>query len=137
MMELLLDKQPIDPSRIVLGGFSQGAGMAILLSLETSLRCDCNLPARGFIAVSPSIRGFESHFQPGELLPHRSPDTLTLRGYLITGGQDSRQDMFQQITQTLADRGVTYQHEDHPDLGHEYPDDFPASLGRAIQFILD
>lgn len=131
LMELLLDKQPIDLSRIVLGGFSQGAGMAILLSLESSL------PARGFIAVSPSIRGYEDHFQSNVFFPQRSPDSTTLRGYLITGGQDYRQDMFQQITRTLADRGVTYQHEDDPDLGHEYPDNFPASLNRAIQFILD
>jgi predicted esterase len=122
--EELSSSYPVHWQRLVLGGFSQGAGLAIWLALNKLL------PAAGFMAVAPYLRGIED-------LVETPPDTTSRRrGYLLTGDLDEHQEMFTQIEQLLHAQQVSYRRERRPDLDHDYPEDFDHSLDQALQFIL-
>jgi len=124
--EALLDSYPIDRERVILGGFSQGGGLAIWISIRRLL------PATGFIAVSPFIAGIGQvraqtpEYPAGEL-----------RGYLLTGDQDQYQELFAEIELLLQANNVKYGRERRADLGHDFPVDFDTSLETALRFILD
>ncbi len=120
----LSSSYPVQWHRLVLAGFSQGAGLAIWLALHKLL------PAMGFIAVAPFLHGVEDLIE----LPEATPANR-LRGYLLTGDLDQHQEMFAQIERLLQARQVSYQREKRPDLDHDYPADFDQSLDKALQFI--
>jgi predicted esterase len=120
----LSSSYPVHWQRLVLGGFSQGGGLAIWLSLSKLL------PAAGFIAVAPYLRGVE------ELIEAPPATTSRLRGYMVTGDLDEHQEMFPQFERLLNAYQVSYRRETHPDLDHDYPADFDHSLEQALQFIL-
>lgn len=126
LVKELQTQHPIDLQHVILGGFSQGGGMAARLALNGVLQ------ARGFIAVSPFLQGIEEIAHAGG---NHSP--ARLRGYLVTGSLDSSQDMFAEIERLLQDRGVPYLRENHPDLAHDFPLDFEHSLEAAIPYILN
>lgn len=118
----LLEKYSIDHERVVLAGFSQGAGVAIQVCLSGLI------PARGFLAVVPgrnAIAGFH------ELLALKHD----LHGYLIAGGRDPRYEMFTQIHALLNQNGIPCELEDHPEMGHAFPQNFERSIAKAIDFI--
>jgi predicted esterase len=121
----LSEIHPIDPQRIVLAGFSQGGGLAIRLCLTGAI------PACSFIAVAPYLRDAAGLAE--QLAAHGKKD---LRGYLITGAEDPHQEMFGQIEDLLHACEVSYQREEHPGLGHDYPPDWEQALARAMAFIL-
>lgn len=119
-------QHPIDSQRVILGGFSQGGGMAVRLALESTFS------ARGFIAVSPYLQGIEE-------VPYPSGNNAqpVMRGYLVTGSLDTNQDMFARFERLLQDRTVSYLRDDHPDVAHDYPLDFEHSLEAALNFIFN
>jgi predicted esterase len=115
----------VDRSRVIVGGFSQGAALAIRLVLNGSL------PARGFLSVVPGMID-------QELLTEWAGTRRAgpVRGYLVAGGKDPRYAFFQQVCETLLQHGVPCRMEDHPETGHEFPPDFEHSLDEAFGFIL-
>jgi predicted esterase len=119
-------QHPVDPSRIVVGGFSAGAGLAIRLALGGEPR------ARGFIAVAPALLTPE---EIGSLLAAKVPSGL--RGYLLVGDRDGRSGALAQAARSLLEsHGVPCRLETHADMGHSYPGAFRESLDRAFEFIL-
>ena len=94
----LSSSYPVHWQRLVLGGFSQGAGLAIWLALNKLL------PAAGFIAVAPYLRGVEELIERPQATPFSR-----LRGYLLTGDLDQHQEMFAQVEQALHTHQVSYQ----------------------------
>jgi predicted esterase len=120
----LSSSYPIHWQRLVLAGFSQGAGLAIWLALHKLL------PAMGFIAVAPYLHGVADQVEQPQAIP-----ASRLRGYLLTGDLDQHQEMFAQIERLLLARQVSYQREKRPDLDHDFPADFDLSLDKALQFI--
>jgi dienelactone hydrolase len=122
--DVLRQKHPFDPAQVVLAGYSQGGGLAILLAVSGKL------PVKGFIAVSPSLQGTGVLI---DILEAGLP--ANTRGYLVTGGKDQHAELFQPIQSVLRDYGIPCDLEQQPDLGHDYPEDFSASLSRAIEFI--
>lgn len=121
----LQEAYSIDPQRVLLSGFSQGAGLAIRLSLTGVI------PAAGFIAVVPYLSSLDT-------LADQAQKTSAgeLRGYLITGEKDPHQDHIGQIEDLLHAWNVSYQREEHAGLGHDYPTEWEDSLYRALDFIL-
>ncbi len=115
---------PIHLQRLVLAGFSQGAGLAIWLALHKLL------PATGFIAVAPYLHGVEDLIEQPQAIPANR-----LRGYLITGDLDQHQEMFAQIEKLLQARQVSYLREKHPHLDHDFPAGFNQCLENALRFI--
>ncbi|MBI3159246.1 MAG: dienelactone hydrolase family protein [Chloroflexi bacterium] len=122
----LCDEGRISPDQSVLAGFSQGGALAIKLALGQEVAC------RGFIAVAPGSDPLES-LEP-------LVDTARqagLRGYLITGGKDSRRDYFKSLHEWLNSHGIPCQIEWHPEMGHTFPADMRASLLTALAFIVN
>jgi predicted esterase len=120
---MLMKDYPIDNRRVVLGGFAQGAGLAVRLSLADMI------PAQGFIAVAPSIN-------ERELLPFLTGKNPPARisGYLITGDKDPDRESVQNIESLLHKLRLPHQRETHPELSHTYPDNFERSIAKAFDF---
>jgi predicted esterase len=118
----LLRSYPLDPDRLVLGGFSQGAGMAIRMSLSGAL------PAEQWIAVAPWLPDAE---ELATKLPSSTQPQLA-RGSVILGEDDPLTEQFPTIAKLLDSRGVEYEVERVPGLEHMYPDDFDQTLLRVL-----
>jgi predicted esterase len=119
----------LDRKRIVLGGFSRGAEMAIDLAVTGAV------PVRGFVAVCPG--------GPLTLEPERWEPIIAegegrgLRGTVIMGGQDRRlAPGTERLVELLRGVGIPCKFEIHPDMGHDYPADFDARLGDHLAFAL-
>ena len=121
-LEHTLEANPIDRERIVIGGFSQGSGMAIYAALSGSL------PVRGFIAGATWWGDVESL----DALARKAKD---IRGYFVTGGKDHTLERAREIQAVLKEHHVPFEEEFHPDLGHEFPADFETSFTNALEFI--
>ncbi len=121
----LCAQYPIDLSRVIIGGFSQGAALAIRLALNGSI------PVCGFLAVSLGMID-------QQLLTAWAETTRgqAVRGYLVAGGKDQRYEFFKRICATLPNHGILCQMEDHPELGHLFPADFERSLESGLKFLL-
>jgi predicted esterase len=123
--ENLCAQYPVDRSRVIIGGFSQGAALAIRLTLNGSI------PARGFLSVTPGM--IDRQLLTGWADTARDH---AVRGYLIAGSQDRRYEFFKQTCEILPEHGISCRMEDHPELGHEFPPDFEKSLKKALRFLL-
>ncbi len=122
----LLEKYPLDPARVILGGFSQGAALAMLLTL------DGRIPAHGFLPVSPGGVMLEDLEALAKSASARRP-----RGYLIIGGHDFRYELLKSIHNTLTACEIPCLLEEHASMAHEFPPDFDRSLQRAFAFIFE
>ncbi len=123
----VVKEHDVDPDRMVLGGFSAGAGLAVRLALGTELA------ARGFIAVVPALA---SPQEIRSLLPSRGQ--ARLRGYFVVGDRDQRaRALAQALKSMLESSDIPCRLEMHPNVGHSYPASFQQSLERALDFILD
>jgi len=122
--ENLCAQYPVDRSRVIVGGFSQGAALAIRLTLNGSL------PARGFLSVAPGMIDRQLLTAWAETARDHA-----VRGYLIAGGKDRRYEFFKQTCEFLPQHGVPCRMEDHPELGHEFPPDFEKALEKALKFL--
>lgn len=123
--ETLVKRYDVDADRVILGGFSQGAALAIQMALRN------DLPARGFLCVAPGRSAAENLEPLAEVAARRG-----LRGYLVAGGHDPRFEGFKGIHDVLLKHGLPCMLEDHPDIGHEFPPDFAKSLENALAFLL-
>ena len=123
--ESLCTGYPVDRSRVIVGGFSQGGALAMRLALTGSL------PARGFLSIVPGM--IEQELLTEWAGARRE---VPVRGYIVAGGRDPRYGFFQQACETLPQHGVPCRMEDHPEMAHEFPPDFEHSLDEALGFIL-
>ncbi len=120
---------PVDPQRIILGGFSRGAEMAIQLALSGAI------PVAGFIAVCPG--------GPNTTTPELWEPIIEqakgrdLRGYLIMGGQDRFVPGTERLVKLLGEAGIQHEFEVHPDMSHDYPSDFRERLDQMLAYVLD
>jgi predicted esterase len=113
----------IDPSRVVIAGFSAGGRTAITTALT---RQPFN-PA-GFIVVAAAV-----HTDVVDILDQAHP---SLRGWIAVGEKD----WVKEDAVTLYDRarakGFPWSMEIIEGMGHEYPNDFPSGLLEALDFVL-
>jgi predicted esterase len=116
---------PVDTKRVVVAGFSQGGGRALWMALSRAI------PARGFIGIGPYLDEIDA------LGPTLPPNVRGLRAYLIAGGEEKDEGMFGKVEALCASRGVPFQQEIIPGIGHEYPPRFAPILRRALTFILE
>lgn len=121
-LEQSLEANPIDRERIIIGGFSQGGGMAIYAALSGSL------PVRGFISSATWWPDIES-------LAAVASHAKNLRGYFICGEKDYALDRAREIQIVLQQHQIPYTEEFHPGLGHEFPADFETSFTSALEYI--
>jgi dienelactone hydrolase len=112
----------IDPQRVIISGFSQGGGMAIYTALSGKTE------ASGWIAIASFYN------DPASLQPLMT-DSQHMRGYFITGEKDRSLDNVREVQKVLKENYIQFSEEVHPDLGHEFPQDFEKSFDKAIAFI--
>jgi predicted esterase len=115
-----------DVARVLLGGFSQGAVLAVTLALQNR-----PFPVHGFACVGPGIEDLES------LRPlMESAATRGLRGWMLAGERERGLDQITRLNQELTSHGVSCRLEVVPGIGHEFPDDFRGRLQSGLRFLL-
>ena len=120
----LHDQYRLDPDRSVIGGFSMGAGLALLIALQDSATL-----FRNFILVGPYLPDPDSL---DTLIESRR--SKGLRGIIVVGDLD-------EPCLTIAKRihgkmdlpGYAVNLEVKPGLAHDFPLDFHAVVGRALE----
>lgn len=122
-LDSLIKGYSIDPERIVIAGFSQGAARAMQLVMNRVVK------ARGFLSVVPS--GVE-----GNELESWS-NAIGTRNVLISGGKDSRHDFFQQMKEICEAKRIPLMFKHYPEMGHDFPDEFEQVLQQGLKFILN
>jgi predicted esterase len=122
----LIEAYDIDSRRVVIGGFSMGGRV----TLDIAFRGD--IPVCGFIAVGTSL--------PEDIIEDEAlwaaARARNLRGYVIIGENDAMAiEGTRRMIELFDERGIPCQAEFHPNLAHDYPDDFGQSIRRALAFI--
>ena len=119
---------PIDPDRVVLGGFSKGGEVAMVLALLGWRG------AKGFITVGA---GGYYHMEPerwGALLAS-PPDGL--HGVAMYSPYDlGRSGGVNQTLPMMRAAGIEIREEVYPAEGHVFPEDFEQRFEEAVEFIL-
>lgn len=124
--QALQEQYEIDEERVVLGGFSMGAGLVVWLTLKGTPR------ARGFVAVAPYI---PEENNVVSLLTDR--EAQSRRGFVIIGDKDKGCcTIAHTLTTTLRENGNQIELREYADLYHEYPADFEHVLPRALEHIV-
>jgi predicted esterase len=108
----------------IIGGFSQGGGMALYAALHGGIH------VRGFIGVG-------TYWEDAKELQASTADAPGLRAYFVVGGKDRTLERTREIQAILKENDIPTAEEAHPDLSHEFPADFGASMDRAVHFILE
>jgi len=117
------EDHPIDNSKVILSGFSNGARTAL------EWYFDQTIPVVGFIAFSPSksavIDGANNLKIPEG------------RGVLITGEKDYMLSSQVATANTLLSQSFPLRLVVLPDHGHDYPSHFQKEMNSSINFILE
>lgn len=122
----LLAQYPIDPARVIVGGFSAGGGLALWLALSGEVA------ARGFVAFGPWLPDM-----PGVEALIDAYDGRDLRGYIVVGEQDDEcLPMARQAVALLRARGIPCELTILPGLAHTYPPDAERHLERGLRFVM-
>ena len=115
-----------DVARVLLGGFSQAAVLAVTLALENQ-----PFQVRGFACVGPGTEDLEA------LRPLMEPAAARgLRGWILAGERERGLPMITRLADELTSHGISCQLEVVPGLGHEFPDDFSGRLQSGLRFLL-
>ena len=131
-------KYNIDTAKVIVAGFSQGAALAMSLTLNRTFPC------RGFLAVAasdwvapenkPAIQrerpspGFDSFI--------RTKDVAGLKGAVIMGDQDAFLPKIKMLIEGMVERGFNCKIDVVQNLGHEFPMDFERRLELSTNFLL-
>lgn len=122
----ILQEYPVDPDRVIIGGFSSGGHFALTLLLEEVLL----FPFRGFVVLCPPVPDVVPIDAVERIVDHGH------RGVLLTTEMDNRLKAQEKFAMVLESGGVPIRFEVFPDIGHWYPKDLDDKLDKAIGFIL-
>ncbi len=127
----LCERYAVDTGRVVLGGFSMGAEVALWMALNSIL------PVRGFILLGPGGPFFDDPSQWSPLIQDAVESGL--RGYVIFSEDDNTipHDGIRETVEMLNEGGIPTQLEVRTSLGHEYPTDIDEVLQSALAFIME
>lgn len=115
----------LDRDTIIVGGFSGGS----IASIETVM---ANLlPARGFIALCPSLK-------PESFTPENAQKAASrgARGVIFEGELEGDVPAEQEMMETMKKAHFPFRFIVNPGTGHAFPEDFPARLAQAVDFVL-
>lgn len=125
---VLVERYPVDTSKVILGGISRGAEIALIAFFSNCV------PARGFIAAIPSVGTFMQHFVKNNSLQNKKRG---LKGCIVAGEKDPRYNNTKVVYEFLSKKSVHTQFYSYPELGHSIPGDFDQVLAESVRFILE
>jgi predicted esterase len=119
----VMQNHPIDPEKVIVGGFSGGGIAAIEIALANIF------PIKGFITMSAGHKP--------ESFTRERVEKTTKRGVkaVLMQGEQEQTPESQQMVQILDESGLVYQKVIFSG-GHEFPEDFPEMLAEAIKFVM-
>jgi predicted esterase len=120
------EKYVVDSQRVVLGGFSMGAGLALWLALEQTIA------VQGLICVAPFLSDVNA------LLPVLGqPHSRKQRIYLVASREDEYcYDVALKLTVLLTEFGIQHKLDIYHDTGHAFPASFEERVPLALDFIV-
>ena len=132
------DKYNVDPAKVIVAGFSQGAALAMYLTLNRTFPC------RGFITVAasdwvaPEDKPASQRDHPSEAFASfiRAKDVRGLKGVIIMGNEDAFLPKIKTLLEGMVERGFNCKIDVVQSLGHEFPVDFERRLESATNFLL-
>jgi pimeloyl-ACP methyl ester carboxylesterase len=123
-----LHQYPVDYRRVILGGFSKGGEVAMVLALQSWLG------AKGFITIGA---GGYYHMQPELWLPLLESTPPGLRGVAMYSPYDlERAEGENQTLKMFRAAGIEFRLEKYYAEGHMFPEDFPLRFQKAVDFVL-
>lgn len=120
VVERVAAKHRIDPQRVILAGFSQGASAALTVGLAHPDRF------AGLLAIAGH---YDAHLMPPP--PEGGP-----RVYLLAGARDPAVQTFREARVNLEAAGLDVRLRVIAGLGHAYPQRSEAELAEALEFLL-
>jgi dienelactone hydrolase len=122
-------ENPLDPTRLVLAGFSMGGEIALWLALRGEFT------ARGFVLVGPGGGDIDNPEAWRPLIESAAPRNL--RGVIFLGEADNAipHDHIQTISDLLNEGGIPCRLVRMPDIRHEFPADFGERLAEALRWV--
>jgi predicted esterase len=121
--EKILQDFSVDPSQVIIGGFSSG-GVA---SLEAIL--DTVIPVIGFVVLCPA--------KPDDFSPEKIGEVKSrgIRGTLITTEMDPRLRDQKEMAAIMKAEGLPHEFIVTPNIGHWYPENLAEMIDAAIAHI--
>ncbi len=121
--EKITEAYRVDTERVIIGGFSAGGTMAIDIVLNEVI------PAVGFVGSCP---GKPRSFDDEKV---RAAAGRGVRGVMIAGQDDYYGERQLDMASVFDEVGFEYRHILIEGLGHDYPEDLPERLDRAMEFL--
>ena len=127
--QTLTERYAVDVKRSILAGHSLGGELAILMTLNGSVK------ARRFLAIGPA-GPFMDDLNEWEPLLHENP-IRSLQGYIITGELDSTisHTNINNLVAIFNQVGLPTRLETIPGAAHEYSPAFDEAILRALNFL--
>jgi predicted esterase len=124
--EEIVQRYRVDVSRVLIGGISAGAMMAMEVAIDDVV------PIAGFVGVCPVMPG-KDVFNAEKVL---GATERGQRAVLIAGGNDTALlPQAKDMVEIFKQAGFPHRFVVVPGLGHEYPGDFSARLDTALTYI--
>lgn len=120
----VVERTPADVP-LVLGGFSQGAALALVLAARGQ-----PIGPVGVVAVAPSARWALDHWDSAR------SDLTSLRCALIVGDRDPMTESAANLAGRLREAGAEVRHDVVAGLGHEYPPDLEKRVPAYLDWVL-
>ena len=124
-VEQVKQQVPLDLTRVVIAGFSRGAGLAAKLALSGQL------PSLGFISIAPGLQGTDDAWQPYFVQGRKN----RVRGVVVVSQNDPVYPQTMEFIPRLRQAGIPVELFEDPNTGHDYPPDFDAIWDAALRFI--
>jgi predicted esterase len=120
----IVEENPVDLNRVVIGGLSAGGGVAIDVSLNGVV------PTAGFIGVCPN--------KPDEFdrMKVRAARERGVKGVIVSGKGDFYLPLQKEMVKTFKKEHFPHEFFVIKDLGHSLPEKFPHFIDRALDYIL-
>ena len=121
----LCTNYPVNRQKVVLAGFSMGAGLAAFLGASGKV------DITGMILVAPFVNEVKN------LIPHlEARPRHTLRVFLVASERDEYcRSIAEQMADLFPQHGIPCKLKVYPNLGHSFPPPFEQELIEALAFI--
>ncbi|MFW9975874.1 MAG: alpha/beta hydrolase family protein [Candidatus Thorarchaeota archaeon] len=124
--EILLQRDDVDETQVIVSGMSQGAGIALQAIAKEII------PAIGFLTIAQALK-------PESFFGSESPSLFgkNLKSVIVSGEKDvSRHPSHKKFHELALASGIDCELYSYPDIGHEYPNDFCELVVKSVKFMI-